>query len=101
MIIDKQGRIFGKLNIIDALFIIFFIGLMLLIWQGIRIYRKSQILFVTPVTVTITEKEYDELKTNLAEKDKIIIELQKAFTTRGRKQKQVFEEHPRMKKYFE
>ena len=38
--IDKQGRIFG-VNIIDALIVVVFIGLMLFVWKGAMVFSKN------------------------------------------------------------
>ena len=42
MIIDKKGRIFGKVNVIDFLVLVFILCLMPMFYFGFRIMSKSQ-----------------------------------------------------------
>jgi len=56
MFIDNKGRLFGKVNIIDFLALIFLISLIPMIWLGNRIYKK-------PMPVV----EYEGLKKQIEE----------------------------------
>ena len=59
-IIDDKGRLFGKINIIDALVILFVLCLMPMFYFGYKIFNRAQPKEEEEM-VTITKAEYDKL----------------------------------------
>jgi len=83
VIIDKQGRIFGKWNIIDFLVCCFFLCLLPLFWFQWKIFNIKSQQSKSKITIEIPIKEYEELKA-----------LQQKINN-------FLNEHKRARKYFE
>lgn len=74
-IIDKRGFIFGKINLIDFLVILFIVCLTPMFWFGYKIFHT-----LTPPSPQINwEEKYNE---EIFQKEK------------------VFKQYPRLRKYF-
>ncbi len=116
--IDRQGRLFGKINVIDALIVIFllcFFGGIIPAWW--RIYHTPPPTghqYITSVTsdqiadwqrqIEYWKKMYNEekeitkekiAKNNEDVKNKVLI-----FIEKDMRREEVFLKHPRLKKYF-
>ena len=57
MIIDDKGRVFGKINIIDLLVVIFILSLTPMFWYGYKIFNKKPIAPIAPIIKTINPQE--------------------------------------------
>ena len=53
MIIDDKGRVFGKINIIDLLVVIFILSLTPMFWYGYKIFNKKPIAPIAPIAPII------------------------------------------------
>ncbi len=84
--IDNRGMLFGKVNIIDFLVVIFVLSLTPMVWYGYRIFHFPESYNSNiPATITILSKEYSKLKNceeEIAQKEK------------------VFKKYPRLRRYF-
>ena len=62
-IIDERGMLFGKVNIIDFIVVLFLLCLTPMVYFGYKIMQKEpQALKQANPYVEITKKEYNELK---------------------------------------
>ncbi len=75
MLIDTKGRLFGKVNIIDFIVLLFLIGLIPMLYYGYKLAKVPK----THVIEINWEQKYNE---EIAQKEK------------------VFKHYPRLKKYF-
>ena len=78
-IIDKRGMIFGKVNVIDFLVVIFILSLTPMFYFGWKLYTKK---LPSPPTPPININWEQKYKEEIAQKEVI------------------FKKHPRLKKYF-
>ena len=77
--IDKQGRIFGKWNIIDFLVVIFILSLTPMFYFGWKLQKRRQLSQPLPLPQINWEQKYNA---EVAQKET------------------VYKEHPRLRKYF-
>lgn len=68
MLIDKKGRIFGKVNIIDFLVLLFILCLTPAFYVGYKIMTKPTST-PTPTTITLDKAEYEKDKARLSKLD--------------------------------
>lgn len=87
-IIDEKGRLFGKINLIDFMVIVFFLCLTPMFWFGYKIFTKAPTL-PSAKFYSISKEEYKALQ----EKSQVYEELQKQVNT-------LLQEHKRLEKYF-
>ncbi|MBC8488612.1 MAG: DUF4330 family protein [Bacteroidetes bacterium] len=82
-LMDEKGRLFGKINIIDFLVLLFLLSLTPMFYFGWKIYTKSQVVLPPLMTEQSKyEKEYQEK-----------IRLQQKISD-------FLKEHKRARKYF-
>ena len=75
MLIDDKGRLFGIINIIDLLAVIFILLLLLGLWPAYKIFKR-------PIEI------------------EPLINWEQRYNNEISKQEVVFKEHPRLRKYF-
>ena len=87
-LIDKQARLFGVINIIDSLVLLFVLCLMPGLWFGYKIFTKPT---PTPtLTIQLDKAEYEqEQAEQKAENDKLSNQI-----------KRFLKEHKRARKWF-
>ncbi len=76
-IIDNRGMVFGKINIIDLLVVIFILCLTPMLWYGYKLFKAPKGL-PPPPSINWEQKYEEEIA----------------------KQEKVFKEHPRFRRYF-
>lgn len=60
MLIDEKGRLFGKINLIDFLVIVFLLALTPMFWFGYKIFTKRPAPTPAPTpTQSISLEEYE------------------------------------------
>jgi len=97
MIIDDKGRLFGKLNIIDAMFICAAVFFAVMMFHGWKMWKK------TSDKVTITLGEFEKLKdtARITQELRDEIDLMKEQRAKVRdKMRKMFRREPRTKRYF-
>ena len=90
-IIDKEGRLFGRINVIDFIVLLFILGLMPMFYYGYRIFKLPHL---APIN---WEQRYNE---KVKEYEKKVKEYDEEIAKKEKVFEEVFKEHPRLKKYF-
>ena len=112
-IIDDKGRLFGKINVIDFLALVFLIALIPMFYSGYKIFNHK-VPAIIPVIEKIEKSEYDKLLSNYnklsSDYDNINLDyrkLQEEYVSIGDKYKRVndkvnlyLKSHKRAKGYF-
>ena len=83
-LIDDKGRLFGKLNIIDFLVLVFILCLMPMFYYGWKIMNRPT--EIKPPTITFDKAEYEEYTRKVRR-----LEAQRDA---------LLKEHKRLRKYF-
>lgn len=105
--IDKKGRLFGKINVIDFLVLVFILCLMPVFYFGYKIIDKP-LPPPPPPTITLNKKEYEErqqqhkqaLEKLTQQYRQDIEKLTRELAEVGTQKKNLLKEHKRLKKYF-
>lgn len=94
-IINDRGMIFGKINIIDFLVLLFILCLMPMFYFGYKILTKPPL--PPPTTITLDKAEYEQRQSEQKAKyKKKVAECEKLKSQRDN----LLKEHKRLKRYF-
>ncbi len=58
--LDSKGRLFGKINVLDFLVLLFIVCLLPIIPFGIKIYQQQKTIHTVPM-VAMTKVDYDKI----------------------------------------
>ncbi len=87
MLIDERGRLFGKINVIDFIVLLFVLCLTPSLWFGYKIMTREVEVEIKPPTITLDKVEYEQERE----------EYRKAL----KRIKNFLKEHKGARKYFD
>lgn len=107
-VIDNKGRLFGKINILDFLVLVFLICLAPLTYFGVEIYnyeqeKKAKAFEAEQLARTIREEKIAGYKATIAEQEKMIAEREETIAKYKAIKKKILERYKgkTLRKYFE